>query len=120
MESYSVRFTIAILVVPPSVCIAMQPPQKHKTEITISARFEEMEFLGAYIRELKLSLTTRDFRRRQTTITNRLTTYDTTDGVGRELGVEIRHSHLPHGYEQLTHSDEIFTESHFSDKHTHL
>jgi hypothetical protein len=120
MESYIVRFTIAILVVPPSTCIAMQPPKKHKAEITISARFEEMEFFGAYIRELKLSLTTRDSQRLETSITNRLTTYDTTDVVGRELGVEIQHSQLPYSDEQSPHRVEIFTDSHFSDKHTHL
>jgi len=98
----------------------MQPPKKHKAEITISARFEKMKLLGAYIRELKLSLTTRDSRRRQTTITNRFTTYDTTDGDGRELGVEIQHSQLPNSDEQSPHRDEIFTDSHFSDKHTQL
>jgi hypothetical protein len=113
MESYSVRFTIAILVVPPSVCIAMQPPKKHKAEITISARFEEKEFFGAYIRELKLSLTTRDSQRHQTTITNRLTTYDTTVDGGRALKVEIQHPQMPHG-------DDIYSQSHFSDKHTHF
>jgi hypothetical protein len=113
MESYSVRFTIAILVVPPSVCIAMQPPKKHKAEITISARFEEKEFFGAYIRELKLSLTTRDSQRHQTTITNRLTTYDTTVDDGRALNVEIQHPQMPHG-------DDIYSQSHFSDKYTHF
>jgi hypothetical protein len=112
MESYSVRFTIAILVVPPSVCIAMQPPKKHKAEITISARFEEKEFFGAYIRELKLSLTTRDSQRHQTTITNRLTTYDTTVD-GRALNVEIQHPQMPHG-------DDIYSQSHFNDKYTHF
>ena len=56
----------------------MKPPQKHKAEITISVQFDEMGFFGTYICELKLSLTTRDSQRHQTTITNRLTTYDTT------------------------------------------
>jgi len=91
----------------------MQPPKKHKAEITISARFEEKEFFGTYIRELKLLLTTRDSQRRQTTITNRLTTCDTTVDNGRALNVEIQPPQMPHG-------NDIYSQSHFSDKHTHF
>jgi hypothetical protein len=91
----------------------MQQPKEHKTEIAISARFEEKEFFGAYIRELKLSLTTRDSQRHQTTITNRLTTCDTTVDNVRALNVEIQPPQMPHG-------DDIYSQSHFNDKYTYF